>query len=788
MIMLRFKQVGFVFVCLMTYNLLFSQQLVINEFMSKNNSTLEDEFGDYSDWIEIFNPTQDTIHLLNWHLSDDEDELNKWTFPNLIIESGGFVLVFASGKNIYTPNGVHTNFKIGASGEALFLCNSSGQIVDQTVEVELEGDQSYGRISDGNSPFAKFYTSSPNSSNVANVVLNELQISHVSGFYDTPILLSVNSFLLGEDVHYTLDGSCPTPASPILEDILSFEPGVPTAIDISQIPTTPLEGPWPLPRFIWKQPDTDMLMANVIRYRSFSEAQPSSKIYSGFYLIQDSILSRFNLPVISILSDSANFFNYDTGIYIPGKRYDEMGWDWWPDGNYRMRGSEWERFAHIDVFEPDGENVLLQDCGIRIFGGWSSVMPQKSIRIIADRNYGSNRFEYPFFPDLPMDKYKQVVLRNSGNDFVKSHFRDAFMQSLLTGLDMELQAYQPFVVFINGNYWGLHNMREKIDETYFERRFGIEEDDLMIVSACGFPEINSNQDYVDMIAYIETNSMAIQGNYEYIKTRMDVVNFVDYNIAEIFFGNTDWPANNNKAWKTTNPNSKWRWFIYDLDFGFGAGEDYTYNSLEYALAVNSPNYSNPDCATFLLRSLLENETFKTLFIDRFAWHLNNTFREDVVIDKIDDFISQLEEEMYFHIQRWHYPQTYSDWLSETDYMKEFAANRPCVCVEHLMEKFDLEEFDFDCSGVGFADDLQSTPISIFPNPSKGIFYLKNSKHKNNRTTIWLTNAFGTSIRKFQFDFGAFETKRINVDGLGKGLYFVSISTNSESYTLKMIVQ
>jgi len=764
----------------------FSQQAVINEFMAKNNNVIADDFGEYPDWIEIFNPGTETINLLNWALSDDSDDLMKWSFPNLLIAPDSFLLVFASGQNTVSPGGIHTNFKIKASGEALFLSNNQGQIIDQIAEIELEGNQSCGRTMDGGSVFEKFYTSSPGTSNATNTHLNELTSSHPSGFYTHSISLSINSSKTNDTVYYTIDGSCPTTASLIYENPINFTPGIITNPNLTLIPTTPLEGPWQLSQFIWKQPDSGMFMANILRYRSFSGQKPSSKIFAGSYMLDDDIFFRFSLPVISIISDTANLFNYDTGIYIPGRRFVEDGWNWFPDGNYMLRGRAWERFAQLEVFEENGNQVLSQDCGLRIFGGWSAAMPQKSLRIIADNDYGENRFNYEFFPDLPYDEYKQIVLRNSGNDFIKSRFRDALMQSLLSDLDLELQAYRPACLFINGNYWGIHNMREKYDEHYFERRFGVDEDNLILVNVCGTPEFNDNQDYLDMIAFIKNNSLAIQSNFEYIQSKMDVLNFIDYHIAEIFFCNNDWPGNNNKAWKTTLPDSKWRWLIFDLDFGFGYESDYNYNSIEHALLENGPPYPNPDCSTFLLRSLLENNDFKTLFLDRFAYHLNTTFHKDTVINRIDNFITQLGDEMHFHIQRWHYPQTYNDWLNITDNMKEFATNRPCVCVSHIIEKFDPDEFGFDCEGSGGIANYETPDFKIFPNPSDGHIYLQNHCPSKTLTSISVFNAYGQIVSHFNFE--NINTEKIDLSDLQNGLYMFLISTHTNSSTLKIIIK
>ena len=631
--------------------------------------------------------------------------------------------------------------------------------------------------------------SSPGTSNNNNIILNNITTSPPAGFYNNSVTLEINSSKPEDVIHYTLDGSSPYLESPVYNGTIQLLSGNSSAVNISQIPTTPMEGPWPLPQFIWKQPDDNLFYADVIRYRSYAGQNPSSGTFSKSYFIDDSIFNRFDFPVVSVILDSENFYDYDTGIYIPGKRFDENGWDWWPDGNYINNGIEWERQAHVELFENNGEFSLSQDCGVRIHGGWSAIMPQKSLRVIARNRYGGdNDFDYPFFPDSEHNEYKNFVLRNSGNDFTYTHFRDAFMQSLLSGLDMELQAFRPSVVFINGNYWGIHGIRERYDEYYFDRHFDLDEDSLIIVNVCGGQDFGDNQDYSDMISFINDNSLEIQSNYEYIKTKIEIQNFIDYHIAEIYFGNNDWPCNNNRAWKTTSSDSKWRWLIFDLDFGFGYNNDYQYNSLKDALAADSPNYYNCDCSTFLLRKLMENDEFKQLFIDRFAYHLNTTFHKDTVVSRINEFETLLDNEIEYHIQRWHYPQAYGQWINEIDIMIEFAVKRPCFCAEHVKTKFNLDEFGFNCDTLFLDSSDNQLHFEVYPNPGDGIFYLKNPDNLPHKTEVRVFNTTGQQIANYTFSFERYEAKMFNLSELRSGLYFMVISIDNSIYTEKIIIE
>jgi hypothetical protein len=193
--------------------------------------------------------------------------------------------------------------------------------------------------------------------------------------------------------------------------------------------------------------------------------------------------TRYHLPVVSIATDSLHLFDYDTGIFVPGsitimggpeddKKKDEPHLF----GNYVQRGVEWERPASFELFETSGERALAQDIGIRVHGGRSRSLPLKSLRLYARSEYGENRFYYPVFPDLPYREYNRLILRNSGQDFFSrsTMFRDGFMQTLVRDLNLDTQAYRPSVVFINGEYWGIMNIRERYDEDYLARTWGVD--------------------------------------------------------------------------------------------------------------------------------------------------------------------------------------------------------------------------------------------------------------------------------------------------------------------------
>ncbi|RLD57826.1 MAG: hypothetical protein DRJ05_09070, partial [Bacteroidetes bacterium] len=467
----NFKQMKLLLLTLLliftNLSFIFGQGIVINEIMSSNETTITDEDGDYPDWIELYNSSGISVNLSGYTISDEISNLDKWTFPEIELLPDSFLLVFASGKDRAEGPFLHTNFKIEQSGENLFLSNLVGGI-SSIDSVSVPTDNSYGCISDGNPMFCLFNSPTPKLSNAGS---NGIYCSYPSGFYPEGFNLSLTQANENYSIYYTLDGKTPTSNSYLYSSPLSISNNSSSPNNISLIPTTPLEGPSVLEYFIWKEPE-NVYKANVIRFASFDGDIRKSAVYTKTFFVDPNMENRYTFPIISLVTDSLNLFEYDTGIYIPGKTFDENGWNGWPSGNYHHKGIYWERDIHISYFENDGAIGFETNAGMRMRGYGSASMPQKSFNVYFRGEYGLKKIDYPIFNN-GITTYKRLVFRNSGNDFLASHFKDAMLQDLLKPFDLELQGFKPSVVFFNGEYWGIHNIREKYDKYYFKYKFGI---------------------------------------------------------------------------------------------------------------------------------------------------------------------------------------------------------------------------------------------------------------------------------------------------------------------------
>ncbi len=816
-------------------NLLFGQALLLNEIVSSNSASLSDEDGNSPDWIEIYNPAPNTVNLQGYSLSDDIEELDKWTFETGQIVSGGHVIIFASDKdrqglninwhliitegtlwhyfvgssnppanwksldftesqwsqgpsgfgygdnddNTIIPttmsvylrkrisipdtsaisgllfhinyddgyiaymNGVefsrmnmgapgtpannttaadsytepaliqgfdlpftiiprerlqngdnviaievhnhstsssdltatpflslgeiggsapplpdyllqpessrfHTNFKINSSGEMVMLSGPDGEIRDSVSVPGLPPDISWGRDSDGGDNWLYFNPPTPGETNNGGSLFlpQPPDVSPQPGFYNGGIPFSLGTIPEGIVYKYTLDGSKPDLNSSNYTSTLYF-----TQTTVVRVMSSAPDGTNPF-------------------YASYS-----------YFLNEDPYL-----PVMSLIFEPGAFFDNDTGMYAMGPDADEafpyFGSNFWED---------WEREVHIEYFEDGQALSYSSPAGAKIFGGWSRGNPQRSLSLFARSRYGSSDFEYPFFPDLDLESYEALVLRNAGNDWNMSGYRDGFMTGLVTDQDIDRQAFQPVEVYFNGEYWGIYNLREKVNEHFLASHHDLDTESIDLLGLDGSEVIHGdNSDYLSLINYVNSHALVTDQDFEFVEEKVDVRNFIDYQLSQIYFDNWDWPGNNIKFWRSHAPGGKWRWILYDTDFGFSiwSNNNYIKNTLGFATDPNGPGWPNPPWSTLLLRKFLTNPDFKRDFILTACDLLNQPFSYDVVHEALIRHQQWIQLSIPNHFARWNH-NSIGNWFQEGVIMNTFAVNRGYYMRNHFRSKFNL---------------------------------------------------------------------------------------------------
>ena len=551
---------------------------------------------------------------------------------------------------------LHTDFKLSTSGDSLFLKNENGDLIDSLIVPALSANISYG-VSFSNQ-LVVYDTPTPgelnDSAEFEGVLAIPLTFSHDGGIINTNINLEITG-QGDEEIRYTLDFNEPTINSELYTGPISIQQN------------------------------------SIVRAKAFKENYISlhSNTRNYFFNIQS------DLPIIHLVTDEYNLFDDDYGIYAYGDDYNSnypyFGANFWQD---------WERPVHISMYE-NNNLVFNSNGGVKIYGAYSRGWDQKSLALYARNDYGAGDFEYQFFDDLTYDSFESLVLRNSGNDWMRTNLRDAAITSLMKNSGLDYQSFKTVSSYINDNYWGLYNLREKVSENFIASKHDVDPDDVTMLTNNAEIVDGDNQEYIELTAFVEQNNFYNQDNYNYVSDQIDIDNFIIYNVAQIYMDNRDYPGNNIKYWKV--PGGKWKWILYDTDFGF-AGQwwsewdqyyAHTFNTLDFVLSGNQTTWANPQWATLFIRKFMQNEEFRHKFINRFADEMNTRFLPSNVTDHFLEIHDNMYNEMLNHIDRWIQSEP---WVSVNsvyqfvDNMNNFAINRQPIVKQHILDEFNLDNY------------------------------------------------------------------------------------------------
>ncbi|TVP81713.1 MAG: hypothetical protein EA353_01295 [Puniceicoccaceae bacterium] len=472
-------------------------------------------------------------------------------------------------------------------------------------------------------------------------------------------------------------------------------------------------------------PVGSIFKATVVRARAVRPGELPSAVVAGTFFVHPEIASRFSLPVISVTSDASGLFDYDAGIYVAGKvavdwrrANPSAGWNNGRPANYNQRGEAWGRAGNVEIFSPEGEVLLNQGVGLRIHGGYTRANAVKSLRLYARSRYDADdRFNAAVFPGLvrrghpeqALESFNRLLLRNAGQDWNQSLYGDAFMQGLVSHLPIDGQAYQPALHFLNGEFWGLINIRERLDQSYLADHYGMDPDAAVILNTrfddLGAMSVDNGtqadlDDFHAIVDYAEAHDLSDPEHFEWIRERVDLDNLALYYGIQIFLCNQDWPHNNNKPWRKRTPaylpdaptghDGRWRWFLFDLDFGYGRMRgDHTTNALARVVDLPSGVYTvnraaiNP--VNRLFRELvLSNEGFRHGFINTLADQMNTSFQSERSLAFLQETEARIAAYRPEHNDRWDLSTL------QRSQMVTFAQERPTYQRNHLRSVFGLE--------------------------------------------------------------------------------------------------
>lgn len=692
----------------------------INEVIPKNDSLMTDAFGDYVDLIELYNSSKEEISLLGYGLSDDPAIPHKWQFSDVRIGAGQYLVVYAAIPNDHVNDlgltidqELYTGFKLSAEGERIALSGPEGNLLDLVVYEPLKGNMSIGYMDDAYTYFLKGTPGRENEgtaiADLENYYLSYRVIGdHTAGIYHEPFDLKLTTN--GEDeLRYTLDGSDPTITSPLYDEAIRIDDGRKKPMRIAQINST-FYGPVPVS-------SEEVNRGTVVKAQCFNKDIPLGDMFVATYFVWDE-KEVYPFEIVSLTTDPRNLFDDQIGIYVVGSYYEQLAPEY-VDGstpaNYNQRGRDWEREAHIEWIGRDGTSFFEQHIGIRMFGGWSRANAKKSFRLIAREEYDDDgSFHYPFFSDLqsaegdPIDTFQSLVLRAGGNDTEYTLFRDSLTNRLAEDIT-DGQADRPVILFLNGEYWGIYNLREHLDAHYISSHFQLEEDKIamLVYGTDGAELYEGNEedltDYENFLMELDESDLSIDSVYQEYEKKVDVMNLIDYYITQIYVNNVDWPGNNCKIWRYKGDEGKgyrdgrYRFLLYDTEFNFGLYEGPSaakHDSFSFLHVENNTNWPNPSWSTLIYRKFMENSKFKELMMTRLFDLLNSKFDTNHVLHTIDELKELYKPGMEEYIKRWHYWAIPSvrEWEdTQVDQLKTFAKQRKTHLLQYAKDFYKLGE-------------------------------------------------------------------------------------------------
>jgi len=574
----------------------------------------------------------------------------------------------------------HTNFRLDADGERLVLTRPDGSRADDIRVPALPRDVAWGRLRGAPDVFRLFSEPTPGAPNPdqgATAFLAPPRFDVPAGFHSGSLAVSLSAPDLGVEIRYTLDGSEPGPASSLFTQpiVVTNRASLPNRLSI--IPTAPG----------WSTPSGRVFKGTVIRARAFRTDSLPSEIRTASYFVHARGSERYTLPVVSLATDARHFFNPDTGIYVQGNA---------PGGNYAQSGDAWERPVHVELFETDGSRPIAQESGIRMHGNTSFGFPLKALRLHALNQRGTGPFRHRIFPDLPVNSFNRLLLRPSGHDHYLTMMRDGLMQGLMRETGLDMQGYRPAILFLNGEYWGIHNLQEAFEKDYFQSHHPAVDPDaidyLEGYAPGAFPYEGDANHYHDLVRELQTRPASDPSVYQDVQSRMEVPNFRDYKLAEIFYYR--WDIGNHRLWRPRTPDGRLRWILFDCDVGFGGfwsePNPWTFNMLQAVLEPSGSLHGHNNAATvFLLSSLLRSPSFRQDFINRAADLMNTTLSTERMLEFIDRMAAEIAPEMQEHTLRWRAPSNLTEWQRNLSALRTFARERPRHTRQHFVSQFGL---------------------------------------------------------------------------------------------------
>ena len=570
--------------------------------------------------------------------------------------------------------------------------------------------------------------------------------------------MEIFPFYQNHHIRYTTNGNRPTAASTLYTEPLLLDESLYSTSDIYTIKMS-LDSYYFVPDSVQH--------CIVIRAAVFDQNENCiSEVATNSYFIRSLGCDTHGLPVVSLCADSLDLFDYDHGILVPGAFYDPL--DSLNTGNYYQTGDEWERLANVEYYDH-GPEVVNQLAGLRTQGLKSRRFQQKAMKIYAREQYGKKRFEHRFFEDIPNDSFKHLTLKPFYASFNQTGVNDYLANRFASFLNLETLASRPAVLFLNGEYWGIYFVHEKPDERYLEDHLGVDPEQVTILDGwnpsvdCGDP-----QNYIDLFQWMSDVDLTDPEAYAYAASKIDIDNFIDYFIFELFWENTDWPNNNMRCWQLGD--GKWRWIFFDGDACMCW---MTYYAFDYAVYEGDDTWPSSRKATLFFRKLFVNENFKRQFNARFKELANTVFSYTNTGPMFEEIKDLLAAEIPFQAERFGCPTDIETWNTNMGHTQWFLMRRSTGILDVLEEFMNWQ-----------LPDEPHYVFSMYPNPTSGELHLLIDSDRYSYEQVAVYDVLGRQVSS-QYSLITLGSNELllNLD-LTPGVYVLKVGNKA----LKLIVQ
>lgn len=592
--------------------------------------------SDALDWVELHNASAEAVSLSGWHLSDSANDLTKHDLSSLWIPAGGYIAINCTSKiNKEWADPAH--FSISPAGETLYLTNAEGGMVDFFSTGAQRSGVTSGRETGSQTGERVFFTEATKGARNAGAVF--IAYSPIPVISDTELYRSeafTVTLTAGDEnaeIHYTLDGSKPDESSPVYSSPISIDSNT------------------------------------VLRAVSIVPGCLTSECATATYLFEQ----RHTLPVVTICMDSGDF--------------DEM---------YAVNSPfvpVVERECHMQFFETDGTLGIETSAGVRVSGASTRKYPQKSLGLYFRSGYGRSSVAYPFFGSDYFTKFGSLVLRNAGQDWSGARIRDSFASTAVIDMNLDASAARFCVVYVNGQYWGLYDLKENMNEDYLETHYGVDPDTANIIKRNTVELEGSNADFLRVRAYAVQNDEVIpmtDSRYEEFTQWVDAESIADYLIARQYL--TDADMFNQKYWRTTDYTVRWRAIFYDSDFALTSSMGDVLHCYFDPKGVPSADGSLSQMDLYC--GLESNEKWRHDFLVRYVYVTKYYLNNERLIPLLNSMAAQIEPELERQIARWGNPVSMERWREEIEKLRTNLLERPQYGKQNVMYVMKLSEADW----------------------------------------------------------------------------------------------